>query len=125
MSGLRRGRNADEVNQRMKGRIINRSFCSSNRNKVIGQNRFADSFETITKELKKGNSIEIRGFGTFEVIYKHGQTNKHNPKTGEKISDLGGYFKVRFRPGKILNKLISSQEYELNEKQTIKSKRKV
>jgi integration host factor subunit beta len=40
--------------------------------------------ETMTDALAKGNSIEIRGFGSF-VIKKYGSYEGRNPKTGQKI----------------------------------------
>lgn len=40
--------------------------------------------ETMTEALAKGESIEIRGFGSF-VIKDYGSYEGRNPKTGEKI----------------------------------------
>ena len=40
--------------------------------------------ETMTDALAQGNSIEIRGFGSF-VIKEYGTYEGRNPKTGEKI----------------------------------------
>lgn len=40
--------------------------------------------ETMTDALAKGESIEIRGFGSF-VIKDYGTYEGRNPKTGEKI----------------------------------------
>jgi len=74
---------------------------------------FDHIFKTITNALKSGNVIEIRNFGTFEVVYKAGKINARNPKTGELVGNRDGFFAVRFRPGRILNELISSQEYEI------------
>ena len=64
-------------------------------------------FKKIVKSLNDGNSIEIRGFGTFTK-----KTNKEkivrNPKTNEKIFKKESY-KVHFKSGKILNNKINSQ----------------
>ena len=47
---------------------------------------YLDSFiDTITAELKKGEKIQISGFGTFELKSKEAREGV-NPKTGEKIS---------------------------------------
>ena len=47
---------------------------------------YLDSFiDTITTELKKGEKIQISGFGTFELKSKEAREGV-NPKTGEKIS---------------------------------------
>ncbi len=40
--------------------------------------------ETMAEALAKGESIEIRGFGSF-VIKKYGSYEGRNPKTGKKI----------------------------------------
>ena len=46
---------------------------------------YLDSFiDTITAELKKGEKIQISGFGSFELKSK-GAREGINPKTGEKI----------------------------------------
>lgn len=40
--------------------------------------------ETMSDALAKGDSIEIRGFGSF-VVKEYGSYTGRNPKTGEKI----------------------------------------
>jgi integration host factor subunit beta len=40
--------------------------------------------ETMSEALAKGDSIEIRGFGSF-VVKEYGSYTGRNPKTGEKI----------------------------------------
>jgi len=40
--------------------------------------------DTMSDALAKGNSIEIRGFGSF-VVKKYESYTGRNPKTGEKI----------------------------------------
>ncbi len=40
--------------------------------------------DTITEQLKKGEKIQISGFGTFELKEKSAH-DAVNPKTGEKI----------------------------------------
>ncbi len=40
--------------------------------------------ETMTEALSNGDSIEIRGFGSF-VIKQYGSYEGRNPKTGQKI----------------------------------------
>ena len=71
-------------------------------------------FDSMQEALTKGGRIEIRGFGTFEVVYQKGR-KRRNPKTGESCGYVDGCFKVKFRPGKTLSKLISTQEYEVSE----------
>ena len=40
--------------------------------------------EVITKALKKGDKVQLVGFGTFEVKKTAARTG-HNPRTGEKL----------------------------------------
>ena len=105
----------------MKGKIIDHSFSCKSKNIVKGRKLGGAAFGlkkalmTISDELEKGNSVEVRGFGSFEVVWVEPQKrNVRNPKTGEiTSSECEGYFKVRFRSGKILNEKISSKEFEL------------
>ena len=44
----------------------------------------AATFDAIKKALKKGNKVQLIGFGTFEVR-KRAAKEGRNPQTGEKI----------------------------------------
>ena len=57
--------------------------------------------EKIKDSLKGGSSIELRGFGSFEVRLRKGRSKARNPKTGELVSVEPHYVAV-FRPGKEL-----------------------
>jgi DNA-binding protein HU-beta len=56
--------------------------------------------ETVQEQLKKGNTVRLIPFGSFEVRARKGRTGR-NPRTGEKI-----HIKARkvpaFKPGKSL-----------------------
>mgnify|MGYP001640361262 CR=1 FL=1 len=56
---------------------------------------FAEMFQA----LERGETIEIRGFGTFSVQFRKGRKGMRNPKTGELVD----HSVVVFRPGKILS----------------------
>ena len=61
-----------------------------------------DSFLLHARQtLEKGNSIELRGFGTFETRLRKGRDKARNPKTGEKINVAPHYVAV-FRAGQYL-----------------------
>jgi len=62
-----------------------------------------DLWAVISKSLIEGDTIELRGFGTFEIKRRKGRINARNPKTGEKVSveDHGVVF---FRPGRELKR---------------------
>ena len=63
-------------------------------------------FNKIVLSLKKGQSIEIRGFGTLSKKNNRAKYVR-NPKTNEKIYKNES-FKIHFKIGKILHKRINS-----------------
>jgi DNA-binding protein HU-beta len=50
--------------------------------------------------LKKGDSVSLVGFGTFDVTKRAGRTGR-NPRTGEAIT-IESATVPKFRPGKAL-----------------------
>lgn len=66
---------------------------------------FLDIFvETITSHLRKGDKINITGFGIFKVADRKAREGI-NPRTGEKIQ-IKASKKPRFTPGKLLKEAI-------------------
>ncbi len=59
-------------------------------------------FSEMFDALQRGETIEIRGFGTFSVQFRKGRKGMRNPKTGELV-DTVPHSVVVFRPGKILS----------------------
>ncbi len=55
-------------------------------------------FDTITSTLKKGNSVNISNFGSFDVV-KRKARNGRNPQTGETIK-IKATKAPRFKAGK-------------------------
>ncbi len=53
--------------------------------------------ELLSETLVKGDRIEVRGFGSFEVRIREPRT-AHNPKTGDKV-ELSQRRVVHFKPG--------------------------
>ena len=62
-------------------------------------------FDELKGALADGKTIELRGFGTFEVRTRKGKDHARNPKTGAKVSveDHGVAF---FKPGKELQEKV-------------------
>lgn len=60
-------------------------------------------FQSMKKALAKGDRIELRGFGVFNVKPRKTGIGR-NPKTGEEVSIPPGKA-VRFKPGKELQAL--------------------
>ena len=44
--------------------------------------------DEIKQSLGNGNTIELRGFGTFEPRLRKGRSRARNPKTGEVLDEL-------------------------------------
>lgn len=57
-------------------------------------------FDSLTKALKKGDSITFVGFGTFKAVQRKARTAR-NPQTGASIK-IPKRKVVRFTPGKAL-----------------------
>lgn len=61
-----------------------------------------DAFlEEVKTSLEAGSSVELRGFGTFEVRERKGRQKARNPKTGASVS-VEDHAVVAFRSGKDL-----------------------
>ena len=60
----------------------------------------AASIDVITKSLKKGNAVQITGFGTFDVI-KRAARKGRNPATGKEMK-IAASKAPKFKAGKVL-----------------------
>jgi DNA-binding protein HU-beta len=60
----------------------------------------AATIEVITKALKKGETIQITGFGSYSVL-KRPKREGRNPATGKKIT-IAASKSPRFKAGKML-----------------------
>lgn len=61
--------------------------------------------EDIKAALEKEHSVELRGFGTFEVRERKGRKKARNPKTGAIVS-VEDHAVVAFRAGKDLKNTV-------------------
>lgn len=60
--------------------------------------------EAMTQALLEGNRIEIRGFGSFGLIYRQPRLGR-NPKSGEKVQVPEKHV-PHFKPGKELRERV-------------------
>jgi integration host factor subunit beta len=70
-------------------------------------------FERITDALKKGDRVEIRGFGAFSVRVREARTGR-NPRTGQLVSvkrKINPYFKS----GKEIRTTLNLSSEEVND----------
>ncbi|MBQ2473471.1 MULTISPECIES: HU family DNA-binding protein [Lachnospira] len=62
--------------------------------------------ETVSEELKKGEKIQLVGFGTFEVVERAARTGK-NPQTGKSIK-IPASKAPKFKAGKGLKETVNA-----------------
>ena len=60
--------------------------------------------DTMTRSLARGQRIEIRGFGSFDLNHRPARQGR-NPKTGDKVSVPEKYV-PHFKPGKELRERV-------------------
>lgn len=64
-------------------------------------NRALDAFTgAVRQTLKRGNALQLAGFGTFEAVKRAGRTGR-NPRTGETLT-IAASKVPKFKPGKAL-----------------------
>lgn len=60
--------------------------------------------DSMTRALAKGQRIEIRGFGSFDLNYRPPRIGR-NPKTGERV-EVPAKYVPHFKPGKELRERV-------------------
>ncbi len=74
-----------------------------------------DSFlEEVKSSLKDSSTIELRGFGTFELRLRKGKESARNPKTGDKVS-VAPHYVAAFRSGQELKSSLWNLPIEKNQ----------
>ena len=63
--------------------------------------------DVVTEELKKGEKVQLVGFGTFEVAKRNARTGK-NPQTGNAIMFLACKA-PKFKAGKALKETVNKK----------------
>lgn len=64
--------------------------------------------EAIGKALKKGDKVQLVGFGTFETVKRAARTGR-NPQTGEEIK-IAASKAPKFKAGKALKDLVNKKK---------------
>ena len=62
--------------------------------------------EVVTEELKKGEKIQLVGFGTFEVVERAARDGR-NPQTGE-VMPIPASKAPKFKAGKALKDMLNA-----------------
>jgi integration host factor subunit beta len=63
-------------------------------------------FDSIVESLRRGDKVELRGFGTFRLRHRRARVGR-NPKTGESVH-VPAKAVPYFKPGKELRRLVNN-----------------
>jgi DNA-binding protein HU-beta len=83
-----------------KSELIEHIATDADISKAAATRALESTVDAITAALKKGDSVSLVGFGTFEVS-KRAERNGRNPATGAAIT-IKAASVPKFRPGKAL-----------------------
>lgn len=83
-----------------KGELVTCIAEDTGMSKADAARALESTISNVTKCLKKGNPVQIVGFGTFDVR-KRGARTGRNPQTGESIK-IKASKNVGFKAGKAL-----------------------
>ncbi len=79
--------------------VVNRTGLSKTRTEIAVE----AVFETMKRSMERGERIELRGFGVFNIRPRKTGIGR-NPRTGEEVIIPPGKA-VRFKPGKDLQSI--------------------
>lgn len=87
----------------IKADIVDRVAREAGIPKIVAEAAVERILETVKRSLARGERIELRGFGVFEVRPRKRGIGR-NPRTGEEVEIASGKT-TRFKPGKNLSDL--------------------
>lgn len=87
-----------------KAEIIEHIFEKSQVNRKLIHEIIDQFFDEVKSALGEDRTVELRGFGTFEIRTRKGREKARNPKTGE-VVPVNNHGVTVFRPGKELKNL--------------------
>lgn len=73
--------------------------------KADAERALSATLDGIRRTLKKGNTIQLLGFGSFSVGHRAGRTGR-NPRTGESVT-ISATRVAKFKPGKHLKDAVN------------------
>lgn len=85
--------------------LIDAIAADSNISKKAAGDALESIINSITKTLKKGDSVTLTGFGTFKTSERAAREGL-NPQTGEKIK-IAARTVATFKPGKALKEAVN------------------
>lgn len=89
-----------------KTELINAVARSTGTTRKEAEAAVCAALEAMTEALKRGEKVQLVGFGGFEVKERAARAAR-NPRTGEEI-EIAASKAVTFRPGKTLKEALNS-----------------
>jgi len=90
-----------------KKELINRIAESTRTKRVLIKTTVQNFLDEVISELAKGNRLEFRDFGVFELRERAPRTAQ-NPKTLERI-DVPAKRRVKFKAGRLMKQKLNDQ----------------
>lgn len=87
-----------------KAQLVNAIAAQADISKGHAEKAVFAFLDTVTAELKKGNTVNLTGFGQFTTKVTQPRAGR-NPKTGETIQ-IAASIRPAFKPGKALKDAI-------------------
>lgn len=81
--------------------LVEAVYENTSYDKKVVQTVIESFLEQVKNSLKESSTIELRGFGTFELRLRKGKKSARNPKTGDKVS-VEPHYVAAFRSGQEL-----------------------
>lgn len=89
-----------------KQQLIETMASKAELTKVDAEKALKAFIEVVTEEMKKGEKVQLVGFGTFEVAERAARTGR-NPQTGETI-EIKASKSPKFKTGKALKDAVNA-----------------
>jgi len=96
-----------------KARLVDNIYKNSSYERQTIQDVVDAFMDELKAQLIDGNTIELRGFGTFKPRLRKGRDEARNPKTGEKCSMPPHYVGV-FVPGQEIKESLAKLPVDEN-----------
>ncbi|MCL5673781.1 MAG: HU family DNA-binding protein [bacterium] len=89
-----------------KAELVDAIAKSSKLTKADSEKALNATVESVVAALKKGDSVRLVGFGTFEVV-KRAARKGRNPQTGKEIQ-IKASKSPKFKPGKTFKEAVNT-----------------
>ena len=94
--------------------LVEAVYANTSYDKKVVQTVIDTFLEEVKNSLKDSSTIELRGFGTFELRLRKGKESARNPKTGDKVT-VAPHYVAAFRSGQELKNSLWNLPVEKNQ----------